>query len=356
MRKFFLFILLLCAIVAFILFRNTNSTTTQKSQSESQNTQISTTPTPIASTALFVPYWTLSSTDALSNYTQLIYFGITANTTGIDTQEDGYKNLSKFTQLVPAHAHKLLTLRLIDAQRNQQIIQDSQLQEKIISQTMQIAEANHFDGIVLDFEYSGVAFPSVTNSVTNFSTSFANQVKTQNLSFYQSLYGDTLYLGRPYDIQKIGQTADGILVLAYDFHKANGTPGPNFPLMANADSDYNFPQMLEDFAAKVPKNKLTIVFGMFGYDWAIDEKGRPIQEATSLSDLQIQEKFLSDCQLKNCTIHKNSTTEESSVSYTDNQGNNHIVWFEDNKSGEKKKTVLQQEGFSSIGFWANGYF
>src|SRR5579872_4494791 len=148
----FLFIVCICVLgIGIFLLSKTNTPHVPVVTAQSQLPRPS--PVAITYTSLFVPYWTLSGSNTFGNYSQLIYFGITANSTGIDTQENGYKNLDKFIQLATATAKKFLTIRMIDSSVNEQVIQDTGLQEKIISQAISVAQSKHFDGIVLDFEY-----------------------------------------------------------------------------------------------------------------------------------------------------------------------------------------------------------
>ncbi|MDE2589560.1 MAG: hypothetical protein KGL95_07840, partial [Patescibacteria group bacterium] len=134
-----------------------------------------------------------------------------------------------------------------------------------------------------------------------------------------------------------------------------GDPGPNFPF-AESDADgYSFPQMITDFLQDVPREKLTVVFGLFGYDWQVTDKGDSINTATPISTADIQASFITSCKYTHCLLQRNPS-EEPFVSYTDAIGQKHIVWFEDMQSIRKKIDYLQRQGIGSIAFWANSYF
>lgn len=308
-----------------------------------------------ATTTLFVPYWTLIQQTFPTSYDTIAYFGITANTSGIDTKEDGYKDMPKFISLINVHQKKLLVIRLLDQNTDEKILHDSGYQKKIIDQSTNIAKHYGFDGIILDLEYKALAFDEVIQSITNFSTHFAASVHTAHMLFYQTLYGDTIYRLRPFDVSAIGKVSDGVFILAYDFHKANGNPGPNFPFNELPDENYNFSQMVTDFSQKIPANKLTIVYGLFGYDWKVDDKGQSIGQAESLTTNQILQKFVVSCPFKNCEVNQTASS-ETEITYEDMNSVKHIVWFEDLTSLYRKKDVLQRSGIFSIAFWAWEYF
>src|SRR5258706_3849339 len=351
MKKLLGFLLLVAAVGLLFFFPRQRTVDVKKSSP--MPSQVLQAITSIQRQALFVPYW--SQNTIPNGYNTYIYFGITPNMNGINMDDAGYKGLPAFAEKTQ-EKKTLLAVRMIDTTFTQKVLQDEGLQERITQGALQAAQAYGFNGIVLDLEYSGLAFPSVTQGVTNFSVRFAREVKARNISFYQALYGDTYYLDRPYRVSDIAKNADGIFVMSYDFHKANGTPGPNFPLARRDDSDYTFAQMIADFSKDVSKNKLTIIFGMFGYDWTIDARGRSIGQAKSLSDNETQSIFTTSCKLKNCNFQRDSVTQEPSATYIDEKGQSHVVWWEDMQSVGKKKDILQKNGVSQIGFWANGNF
>lgn len=352
MKKIFLFVLVLGVIC--LSFFSLNSANKPKPQIKPIVPTPTIIQTPINNTILFVPYWTLQS--GISNaYSEYIYFGVVPNSSGIQTHESGYQNIPFFVRSVPKNAKKLLGIRMIDNTINETVLQDSLSQQKIIDDTERIARDNGFDGIVLDLEYSAFPFDSVIQSVTTFSKRFGDATKSQHLLFYQTIYGDLYYRGRPYAIKDLVKNADRIIVMAYDFHKANGDPGANFPLNLG-NEEYSFKDMIANFSKEVPLPKITITFGMFGYDWKVDDKGRSIGQADSLSLSDITQKFLTNCRFAHCTKSTDPESLETHVEYTDASGRSHVVWFEDMQSVKKKEDFLQKSGISSVAFWANSYF
>jgi cortical fragment-lytic enzyme len=114
--------------------------------------------------------------------------------------------------------------------------------------------------------------------------------------------------------------------------------------------------MIGDFLKKVPREKITVIFGMFGYDWKVGEKGQSISPATSLTLNEIQKQFLSSCHFTNCQMVHDNQSSEPQITYTDDQNTKHVIWFEDIHSVEKKKIFLKTKGIFSTGMWAYSYF
>lgn len=363
MKRFYLFWLTICLLCSFfIIFFLFQKKTEERTSlvipivKEIQQASPATAKIHVTKT-LFIPYWTVGSQQInTSEYNQLVYFGVSVNVHGIATQEDGYKNIDQFLTLTNRKSKRLLAIRMITTDTNRIVLADKNLQKKIIDQSIHLAKAKEFDGVVLDFEISALGFTTITNNISNFEIKFADTVKENKLLFYATMYGDTFSRFRPFNVKSIASHADGVMIMAYDFHKANGNAGPNFPLKDNQNEGYDFEKMIHDFLQQVPPEKITIVFGLYGYDWTVDEKGNSVDQATSLSDNQIQQKFLNKCAFTNCNVIIDGESAETKILYTDSNQKNHILWFEDVRSIAKKTAFLASKNIKSIAYWAYSYF
>jgi spore germination protein YaaH len=245
---------------------------------------------------------------------------------------------------------------MVDKTFNSSVLRTPSLQQKIIQQSIEIAKENGFDGILLDYESSALAFDTVIKRISTFSDDFYKSAHAQHLSYDVALYGDTFFRSRPYNVKDIAQHSDRIFIMAYDFHKANGSPGPNFPLNGKSTYGYDFTSLMTDFTEEVRPDKLTVVFGMFGYDWQVNSKGEAEDTGVSISDNNAQKRFLSNCELSQCVVTRDPDSDETKVTYHDEDGNLHEVWFEDQRSVAKKKQYLQSIGVSSTSYWAYSFF
>ncbi len=307
--------------------------------------------------SIFVPYWTVGNSElSVEDYESVIYFGIAPNieATGLSSQDE--ERLRSFNTFVPEGKTKILAVRMIGNDLNTAVLDSKKLQEKVIRDSIGAAVTNKFDGIVLDLEMSAIPFDSLVSQISGFVRDFSKSVKAEDLIFSLAIYGDVFYRARPFDMKELSGYTDEVLIMAYDFHKANGNPGPNFPFGGGGTYGYDYKELTGDFLEIFPPEKLTMIFGMYGYDWVVDEGGKSQGEARALSYNEIRQKFLDKCEFEKCERGRDRESGEAFVRYVDEAGERHVVWYEDVESVERKKEFLLERGISSFNYWAYGYF
>lgn len=359
--KRFIFVVLLLFLLGYIVLQAAKDKVGRDLRQPIAETKLTPTPTIVinpnqtSTTSVYVPYWSLIDDENTIMYDSYIYFGITPNRRGI-AQEEGYSRVGSFNELVPSGKETHLALRMVDSEVNADILKDQAAQKRIITQTINFAKANNFDGIVLDLEMSAIPFDSLVDQITAFSSTLAKEVKANNLSYAMTLYGDTFYRVRPFDVKELTKSTDSFMLMAYDFHKSRSNPGPNFPLRGNDTFGYDMTKLADDISTYTAPENVHVIFGMFGYDWEVDNDGKATAQGKPLTYEQIQEKFLNGCDFSPCEIKRDQVSSETKISYTDESGQKHIVWFEDMKSVEEKQKYLRSRGIVQYSFWAYSYF
>lgn len=330
------------------------------SQKKQQSNIVVTLPTSKVQTlskGLFLPYWGSEIDLVEMKYDDYYYFGVQPTTRGALENEVGLRNIN-ITKNIPEKQKKLV-LRMLNNTVTEALLEEKQAQKKLISQIITTLNSSSFSGIVLDIEVPFTLNAEKKDKITKFVQLMCTAIKSDYKTCSVLVYGDTYYRSRPYDIKKLGGIADKILIMAYDFHKAGGEPGPNFPLFRRSvneggpetDYGYDFKQMIADFLIDVPKEKIEVVFGMYGYDWTLNAQGTPLKTAVALSVNHIKSKVES-LGLKAIT----NGAKEKKVEYVDDVGKKHIVWYEDEESVVVKTKYLEQQGIWQISFWAQSYF
>ncbi|OGK19321.1 hypothetical protein A3B50_03325 [Candidatus Roizmanbacteria bacterium RIFCSPLOWO2_01_FULL_40_42] len=357
MRKLRLLIafILFCAGFGYLLLQVQKEKSPTLLPLKKPSVQIAGSPVQISQRSIFVPSWTLDESLSSAQYDRFIYFGVTGGSGGIVTDDEAYNNIENFIESVPPSAKKLLTVKMTNSSANLGILKNKEAQQSIIKDSISIATENGFNGIVFDFELFSLFDDSVPGNINIFVENFYSEAKNNNLHFAMTIYGDVYFRQRPYDLDFLGKHTDEIMVMAYDLHKSIGEPGPNFPLSGGKKFGYDFASMIGDYKKFIEPEKLTVLFGMYGYDWIVDEKKRPIRQAKALSLNQIKNTYLDKCGKTNCVPFRDKESTENEINYVENDVY-HIIWFEDEESVRQKTEFLKENGIGSIGFWAFGYF
>ncbi|OGK62758.1 hypothetical protein A2334_00895 [Candidatus Roizmanbacteria bacterium RIFOXYB2_FULL_38_10] len=308
-------------------------------------------------TSIFVPYWAIGQ-DEISTipFDTIYYFGIAVHKKGIDENEAGYQNLERM--ICPNDKKCILVLRMLDAGVNKVILEDNVLQKQIMRDSMELVETYSFSGIALDLEQVNLFDTDLTKRINIFVQSYYTELHKANKTLSTIVYGDAYYRKRPFDIKSMGGSSDEVMIMAYDFHKNYSEPGPNFPFdrksLTSTDYGYDFKQMIKDFTASVPSERITVIFGMYGYDWTLNNQGTPLKRGEAVTVNQIKKLTNSAIQIINKSQIPNS--KEKKIEYEDGEGQKHVIWYEDEESVAVKINYLKEQGIGSVSYWAYGYF
>lgn len=320
------------------------------------NSSISPTSTPTKTTNnIFVPYWNVPiNIKDLDIYDEIYYFSLSISSEGINKTNTNWSKFNDFSKL--DFKSKYLTISMLDQNQNYDVLKDKKWQKLIIGDSVSIAKTATFSGIILDLEMSPSLSKLTPGEITSFVADFYKASKQSNLRFYITLYGDNFYRVRPYDLVELNKYCDKFLIMAYDLHKASGEPGPNFPLNKGEKYPYDLKTLTETLLTIIPPQKIEYIFGMYGYNWIVNEDKKPFGAAKSMSYLDIKKNYLDKCEWKNCVIKRDDLSTETEIDYIDSDLNYRIVWFEDMTSVNKKIEYLKSKNILNFSFWSFGYF
>lgn len=335
-------------------------TKSQRNKKIEMSSKLLSIPSPSASSiretsSMFVPYWSSGTIEVSDKYESYYYFGIEPTKEGFIKDTNEQKRVQLMSS-VPLKKRKVV-LRMLNSELNSAILENTQTQKSLAKELNAFLVKNEYGGVIIDLEVSFSLREQTQNEITQFVQTLCTEIQDNYKSCSMLIYGDLFYRKRPYDLKKLGAIVDMIHVMAYDFHKAGGEPGPNFPLNRRSlasegglDYEYDFKQMIDDFTASVPQEKIEVVFGMYGYDWTLNEQGTPLKAATAISLGEIERTLGRKYPTK-----KNSAREKS-IEYTDENGKGHVVWYEDTESVDVKTEYLLRRGIGQVSFWAYSYF
>jgi len=208
-----------------------------------------------------------------------------------------------------------------------------------------MVESKNLDGVNLDFEYVGKTPENVREGFSNFVSSLDSELKkefptaTLTIDTYASSAIDNDF----FDLPTLSHVSDAFIIMGYDFHTPYTDPGPVAPLTG----EKSIVSYLANYVARVSPDKIILAVPYYGYDWITNS---PSPDSTSILPYA---DILADNSQNN--IQWDNDSETPWYQYSDSQGNNHKVFFENVRSLGLKYDLVNERGLKGIGIWAIGY-
>jgi spore germination protein YaaH len=218
-------------------------------------------------------------------------------------------------------------------------LNDPNRRAALVSAIAALPIAHGYAGITLDFEsIAGADRASFTGFVQALAGALHAEGKQLAVAVAATDGMPVTAWAAPYDQAAIGAAADRVILMAYGYRSAAGTPGPISPLpWVNGAANYT--------AALVPADHLILGMGVWGYDWNLTRGGR----ATTLRYAQTSDL------IARTTGQRSLDEVNAAASYAYQSGaDKHQVWFEDAASVQRKLSVALAHHVIGVAFWRLG--
>ncbi len=322
----------------------------------------------------FLPYWNLKEETEVNFdvIDQLIYFGLTVNEKGkiikeeeMETEPGWYKlqESNKLRKVFKEAREKkkkvLFSLICFDSQVADEIVSNPVAREKLISEVAEVVKENSFDGVDVDFEY----FPGEEN-IKDFGDKFNRfllllkiRLLKENPAFILSvdIYPKAFIEDKPYKLKELGNIADQIIMMAYDFtQRSSDQAGPVAPIKGESEKELSIARALRDSFDKIDNQKLVLGIPLYGYEWqTVSEEPRSAaypQSGVTAS----YERVMNLIEEKNLTVNWDEVAYSPWIVYQDGWAIKQI-YFDNLKSIAIKTELTQQLYLKGLAFWALGY-
>lgn len=195
-----------------------------------------------------------------------------------------------------------------------------------------------YDGISLNYENLN---ESDRDNYSLFVASLAEELHKKDKTLSVHLHAKTEEPGtwngpQAQDWEALGEAADKLKIMAYDYHWSTSEAG------AIAPPDW-VEDVVEFAVTKIPKEKIYLGIPLYGYDW-VDEQGEGVtfKQVTSLSDMYSE------------NISFDTSAKSPYFSYTDKEEVFHEVWFENAQSVSYKLELAKTYDIAGVDFWRLG--
>lgn len=221
------------------------------------------------------------------------------------------------------------------------VLNDLAVQDRLVAAVKTKLADRGYTGLDVDFEF---VFPQDAGLYARFIARLRRELAPLGYPVIVALAPKTsaqqrglLYEG--HDYQLLGQAADQLLLMTYEWGYTYGPPMAVAPLP-------NVRQVVEYALTEIPAQKLWLGVPNYGYDWPLPfVQGE--SKATSISNqyaVQLALRYGAE-------IQYDQTAQSPWFRYTDEQGREHEVWFEDARSIQAKLALVPQYGLYGVGYW-----
>lgn len=339
----------------------------------------------------FAPHWTFDKLDSVDfgTLTTMAYFGLEAKPDGnLDTTGPGYKVfMSDRATEVFKKAHKngtrvVLTITQMDNENIKAVLDDPNIQESIINQTVGMVVDRGIDGVNIDFEYTGNPGTEYQEKFSAFARKLTDKVHTEipGSKVTVSVYASAVKDPKLYNIKTLSEATDGIFMMAYDFAVAGSNNAiPTAPLYGHKEGKYwyDISTAVDAFLTQMSPNKLILGVPWYGYNYAVEapEVKTTVNKGYYTYYKKGRRTYSQFVPLKShaqtyTLVKRNVTSENSGISdYQEGfdeygkvswrayreAGVWRMVFIDDVKSQAIKYDFAKEKGLGGVGMWALGF-
>ncbi|KAF5923604.1 di-N-acetylchitobiase [Diceros bicornis minor] len=239
-------------------------------------------------------------------------------------------------------------------------IMDPNFRASWIAQQVQLAKAQHMDGINLDIEQelscSSPAYDALTALVKETTDAFHREIEGSQVTF--DVNWSPRYTDRCYNYTGIADACDFVFVMSYDEHNPVWSE-----CIAAANAPYDMTLTGYDDFIKRGVNPKKLVMGLpwYGYDYTCLSLSEDHVCATAttrsppcrgVSTHQVPYKIIMKQVNRSLSgIQWNKDQKSPYYNYKDSDGRIHQVWFDNPESISLKAAYIRSHGLLGIGMW-----
>lgn len=220
------------------------------------------------------------------------------------------------------------------------VLSDMEVQDNLISNLLPVLNNKGYRGLDVDFEF---VLAEDSQAYARFITRLRTLLAPMGLPVIVALAPKTsadqpglLYEGHNYRL--LSQAADQVLLMTYEWGYTYSPPMAVAPIP-------NVRRVVEYALTEMPADKIWLGIPNYGYDWLIPfQRGR---RATSISNqyaVTLAARYGAD-------IQYDQQAQAPWFRYTDENGQQHEVWFEDARSIRAKLALIPEYGLYGAGYW-----
>ena len=269
-------------------------------------------------------------------------YGFTEDGQLIDLEDENITGPAK-----AAGTEALMVLTPLDSQgafSNQlakTLLEDPAAQERLINHILDNIRSKGMFGVDFDFEY---VFEENRDQYTALVREARERLNAAGYLVTVALAPKTsadqpglLYQG--HDYRGMGQAANLVLLMTYEWGYTYGPPMAVAPLN-------QVRRVIEYGVSEIPPDQILMGIPNYGYDWML-----PFVQGESRAEKISNDEAVARAARFGAEIQFDAMAQSPYYYYTDGDGNDHVVWFEDARSMRAKLELVSEYGLAGVSYW-----
>lgn len=281
---------------------------------------------------------------AIPALSSLTIFGYGFTTTGelIGTEDEELLRIAKEHNLLPVFLISSLTSDgRFSSENASYLFGNEWLQDVLLEQILAVMLEKGYQRLDIDFEFIR---PEDKEGFLGFIRKAGNLLHPQGLTVHVDLAPKTSaeqagLLYEAHDYRRIGEIADTVLLMTYEWGYTYGPP------MAVAPLD-KVRRVVEYAVTEIDRNKIYLGIPNYGYDWRL-----PFVRGTTRAETIGNEQAVERAIQYGTEILYDETAVSPYYYYTAEDGAAHVVWFENVVSIQAKLGLIREYGLLGAGYW-----
>ena len=228
-----------------------------------------------------------------------------------------------------------------NAERAGSLFRDPSLQDKVLTNIIQLMQQKGYLGLDIDFEFIN---PQDATAFLQFLRNAASRLHEAGFFVHTDLAPKTSdaqqgLLYEAHNYAEIGAISDTVLLMTYEWGYTYGPPMAVAPLN-------KVREVVQYAVSKIPAQKIFMGIPNYGYDWIL-----PFEKGVTRATLIGNQYAVQIAARNHAVIQYDETAQSPFFEYTDEAGRRHVVWFEDVRSIQAKYQLIREFNLLGSSYW-----
>jgi spore germination protein len=224
------------------------------------------------------------------------------------------------------------------------ILTNEQVQNRLLDNIISTARRYNFRDVHFDMEFLP---PELKENYNNFLRKAKARLSAEGFLMSTALAPKTSATQKgawyeAHDYRAHGQIADFVVLMTYEWGYSGGPAQPVSPIN-------QVRKVIEYALTEMPGSKIMMGQNLYGYDWTL-----PFVPGGEYARAVSPQRAIELAAQYNVPIKYDTTAQAPNFDYTDAQGRQHKVWFEDARSIQAKFNLVKELGLRGVSYWKLG--